>query len=193
VQRVTFDVSMDALAQHLGCSQSSASRRLTNPAAATVVGLSEIASVLGLELSIGLHPIGDPIRDSGQRAVGRRLSSVIGPAWRVTDEAPLPIAGDQRAWDKLLRLRDSEPLHLVGVDIESRIRDIQALVRRTRLREKDGRVDAILVVLGDTATNRRLADELREALGPDYATPPREILAALRDGRRLPGSGVILI
>lgn len=81
----------------------------------------------------------------------------------------------------------------MGVDIEARIRDVQALVRRTRLRERDGGVDQILIVLSDSATNRRLVDELRAALGPSYATSPRAILKALREGRPLPGSGVLLV
>jgi hypothetical protein len=71
--------------------------------------------------------------------------------------------------------------------------DLQAIVRRTRLRERDGQVDHILIVLADTAHNRRLIDDLRAALGPAYATPPRAILRALRAGRQLIGSGVVLL
>jgi hypothetical protein len=85
------------------------------------------------------------------------------------------------------------PHYLVGVDIETRIRDVQALTRRTRGRERDGEVDAILIVLSDSATNRRLVGDLREALGDEYKSSPREILAALRAGARLPGSGVVII
>jgi hypothetical protein len=114
-------------------------------------------------------------------------------AWSISDEAPMPIIGDQRAWDKLLRLRHSQPPYLVGVDIETRVRDIQALTRRTRLRERDGGVDEILIVLSDSAHNRRLVDDLRQSLGAAYATSPRAILRALRSGERLVGSGVVLI
>lgn len=85
------------------------------------------------------------------------------------------------------------PRYLVGVDIESRVWDVQSIVRRTRARERDGQVDRILIVLADTAHNRRVADELRRALGPDYATGARRLLRALRAGERLAGSGVILI
>jgi hypothetical protein len=48
-------------------------------------------------------------------------------------------------------------------------------------------------VLAATRTNRELVDELREALGPAYATPQRVILSALRAGQSLPGSGVVLV
>lgn len=157
-----------------------------------IVRLSVIASVLGYEVSVGLHPIGDPVRDMGQLACGRRFEGSLSDRWRVTDEALLPGQGEQRAWDKLLELVDTAPRYLVGVDIESRVWDLQAIVRRTRLRERDGKVDHILIVLADTAHNRRIAEELRSALGPDYQTGARSILGSLRRGERLAGSGVVL-
>jgi transcriptional regulator with XRE-family HTH domain len=159
----------------------------------TVVRMSEIASVLGYEVSVGLHPTGDPVRDKGQLACGRRFDAVLSDRWRVTDETLLPGAGEQRSWDKLLRLVDATPRYLVGADIESRAWDVQAIVRRTRARERDGQVDHILIVLADTAHNRRIVDELRAGLGPDYATGSRRLLRALRMGERLIGSGVVLI
>jgi hypothetical protein len=159
----------------------------------TVVRLSEMASVLGLELSVGLHPLGDPIRDKGHQALGRRFDAIPARAWRSTSETLLPNPGDQRSWDRLLRLTTSVERHLVGVDLETRIRDIQALVRRTRQRERDGGVDKILLVLSDSATNRSLVDQLRDALGAEYHTSPRAVLACLRRGEPLLGSGVILV
>jgi transcriptional regulator with XRE-family HTH domain len=159
----------------------------------TVERLSEIASVVGYELAVNLYPVGDPLRDKGQLACGRRFEAMLADVWRVTDETLLPGAGEQRAWDKLLRLVGASPPYLVGVDIETRIRDVQALTRRTRERERDGQVDAILIVLADTATNRRLADELRASLGDAYRTAPRAIMRGLRSGERLVGSGVVLV
>jgi hypothetical protein len=158
-----------------------------------VIEPSQVASVLGYEMSVGLHPVGDPVRDKGQIAIAKRFDGLLSDAWKVADEALLPGAGELRAWDKLLRLVGANPRHLVGVDIETRIRDQQALVRRTRQRERDGLVDAILIVLSDSATNRRLVGGLRQSLGPDYAASPRQILGGLRSGQRLVGSGVVLI
>ena len=105
----------------------------------------------------------------------------------------LPGAGEQRAWDKLLRLIGAGPTYLVGADIETRVWDVQALVRRTRGRERDGRVDHVLVVFADTAHNRTVADELRDALGREFDTSARTSLRALRSGERLVGSGVISV
>ena len=192
--RVTAGVGQSAVATALGTSQANYWRiEAGQVAAISVERLAEMASVLGLELSMGLHPIGETVRDKGQLALARRFESPLSPRWRVTSETLLPMPGDLRAWDKLLRLRDEVPPHLVGVDLETRIHDMQALVRRTRLRERDGQVDVILLVLSDSATNRRLVDELRTMLGPSYATSSRSLLGALRRGVRLGGSGVILI
>ena len=54
-------------------------------------------------------------------------------------------------------------------------------------------MDAIVLVLADTRSNRSLLPELLEALGPEFATSPRAVLKALREGRPVPGSAVILL
>ena len=113
----------------------------------------------------------------------------VHPTYARTREALLPNVGDLRSWDILLRLGSV----LIGVEIETRIRDIQALVRRVRERERDGGVDHLLLVLSDTSHNRQLAGDLRDALGTRFATPPRLILAALRAGTAVPGSGLLLL
>jgi hypothetical protein len=81
----------------------------------------------------------------------------------------------------------------VGVEAETRVRDVQALTRRVRERERDGGADHVLLVLSDTAHNRRLAAQVREALGERFATSPAAVLAALRAGRPVPGSAVIVM
>jgi transcriptional regulator with XRE-family HTH domain len=194
VARRTAHLSQRTLANASGLSSSAVGRLLAGEIEDPgVIRLSELASVLGYELSVGLHPIGDAVRDKAQLAIGKRFQALLSQAWRVTDEMLLPGEGERRAWDKMLRLPDTQPRQLVGVDIESRVYDVQAIVRRTRGRERDGHVDAILLVLADTTHNRSVVDELRSALGPAYATSPRALLGALREGRPLPGSGVILV
>ena len=155
-----------------------------------VVRLCEVASVLGFEVSVGLHPAGPALRDKGHRALAGRLKAVLGDGWQVAgEEVPFPMPGDPRHWDLLLRRLDQ----IVGGECETRIRDEQELVRRMRGRERDGGVDEILLVLSDSAHNRRLVESLRAALGERYLTSPRKLLAALRRGERLAGSGVVLL
>jgi hypothetical protein len=173
----------------LGCAQSEYWRFENGEVSCDLVRLAEVAAILGLDLSVSFHPAGEPIRDKGQQALTRRFRRLLASAWHVAAEMSLPMPGDPRVWDLLLRLAD----HVVGVEAETRVRDVQALVRRIRARERDGGTDAVLLVLSDSAHNRTLVGDLREALGVDFATPPRALLAALREGRPLPGSGVILL
>lgn len=190
-QRISLGVSQRTLAAQLGCSQSEYSRfeLAANPGAVGAVRLTEVAALLGLDLSLGLHPAGDPLRDKGHQALIARFRAILSPRFHVRAEVPFPATGDPRVWDLSVRLDD----FLVGVEAETRIRDLQALVRRMRQCERDGGVDEILLILSDSAVNRRHVGDLRLALGDNFATPSRELLRALRQGQRLAGSGVLLI
>jgi len=148
-----------------------------------------VASVLGLEITVGVHPIGDGLRDKGHEALLKRFAAGIHPSFRKTREVPFPNSFDRRSWDMVLKL----DRQLVGVEAETRIRDIQQLVRRVRQRERDGGVDEILIVLANSAHNRTLVADLRSALGDRYSMSPVAVRRALRDGHAVPGSGVILV
>jgi transcriptional regulator with XRE-family HTH domain len=191
VARQNAGVSQRALAAELGWTQSEVNRLeqfrfMTVP----IPRLCEIGAVLGLDLGAGWHPVGDAVRDKGHQAARRRFAlNIASPPYVLTHEAPFPNLGDLRSWDMLLRLDDQR----VGVELETRMRDVQACVRRIRARQRSGGVDVIILVLADTAHNRRMIDELREALGPSFATSPSAITAALKAGKPVPGSGVVLV
>jgi hypothetical protein len=148
-----------------------------------------VASVLGLETSLTLHRIGPAIRDKGHEALIGRLVRMLSPAWHIVREVPFPNPGDPRWWDLLLRL----PGFRLGVEAETRIRDMQELVRRMRERSGDGGADELLLMLSDSAHNRQLVASLRDALGDRFKTPAGEVLPALRAGTPLHGSAVILL
>ncbi|MEP7158110.1 MAG: helix-turn-helix transcriptional regulator [Chloroflexota bacterium] len=190
VARVTANVSQRTMARRLGWSHVRYGRFERNATReVSIQNLAAVASLLGLELSAGLHKADDSIRDAGHQALVRRFRALLAPAWQVIAEMPLPGTGDRRSWDLGLRLVAQR----VGVEAETAIRDVQRLVRHTRDREADGGMDEVVLLLADTRRNRRLLPELLEALGDRFQTPPRPVLKALREGRPLPGSGVILV
>jgi transcriptional regulator with XRE-family HTH domain len=188
--RVGADISQRAMAASLGWSQTRYWRfENEETEGPSIVEISTVASLLGRELSTSLFEIGDSVVDRGHQELIARFRTLLSPQIGVVAEVPLPVPGDRRSWDLLLRLDDQ----LIGVEAETRIRDIQANVRRIRGRERDGGVDEIVIVLSDTRRNGDLVAELRLALGSRFSTSPRTLLSALRSGRRLPGSGLVLV
>jgi transcriptional regulator with XRE-family HTH domain len=188
--RLAEGISQRAMATSLKWSQSRYSefeRDLLEP---TVVDIARAAALLGLRPSLALHQDGEPLHDTGQLKLIARFTALLAPAWLVKIEAPFPTLGDLRSWDVLIRLGTA---YRAGVEAETRLRDMQRLVRRIRQRELHGGVDHILLVLSDSRYNRPHADELRVALGQHYATPTQTLTGALRAGEPLPGSGVLLL
>jgi transcriptional regulator with XRE-family HTH domain len=187
---LTLGLSQAAIATAVGWSQQHYSRferdRLDDLG---LVQLSTLASVLGLEPSVTLYPTGLALRDKGHEALISRLLRVLSPSWHVSREVLFPNPGDPRSWDLLLRLPDFR----LGVEAETRIRDLQALVRRLHERDRDGGAAAMLLVLSDSAHNRRAVADLRLTLGRDYASPATDAMKALRQGVPLQGSAVILL
>jgi hypothetical protein len=94
---------------------------------------------------------------------------------------PIPIHGDRRAWDA------------IAVEAETRLRDIQALERRIALKQRDGGVDVVILLVNDTAANRRVLAAHREALRARFPLDGRAILAALRAGRAPQDSGIVVL
>jgi transcriptional regulator with XRE-family HTH domain len=190
--RIVAGLSQEECARQLGLSQSYISKLEVNGFDdLSLIRASELAALFGLEPSLTLHVAGAPLRDKGHEALLGRFMARLAPEWIVTREAPFPTPSDPRWWDALLRLANER--YVLGVEAETRLRDMQAQVRRIHGRQRDGGADHVLVILSDSAHNRALAGDFRTALGPEFATQPREILRAMAAGTPLPGSGVILL
>jgi transcriptional regulator with XRE-family HTH domain len=188
--RVTGGLSQKAMARGLGWSQQNYSRfELDQLASVTLIDVCVAASVLGLEPTLTFHRIGPALRDKGHEALIGRLLRLLSPAWKVAREVPFPNPGDPRWWDLILRIPDFR----LGVEAETRIRDMQALIRRMKERARDGGADALLLVLSDSQHNRGLVSDLRGGLGEDFGERQSVVVQALRSGARLARCGIILI
>jgi len=153
----------------------------------TYEDVAALGAVVGLEVRLRSYPAGDPIRDAGQARLLRRLKARLHPGLRWATEVPLPIPGDLRAWDALIRGPDWR----LAVEAETVLDDIQALERRLALKRRDGGVDHVILLVADTRRNRRALASARAAFA-DLPMRTREILAALRDGSD-PGQSWIVI
>jgi transcriptional regulator with XRE-family HTH domain len=145
---------------------------------------------VGLALSLGLHPTGEPIRDAAQLALLVRFEERLAPPLVLHREVPLPIPGDLRAWDGRIRAAG----RTASIEAETRIHDAQALARRIALKTRDDPdTGVVILVVNQTAHNRRVLAEHREALRAQLPLDGAAILQALRAGRIPAASGIVLL
>jgi hypothetical protein len=158
----------------------------------SVLDASRTAGVLGLELVMRLYPGGTPLRDAGHVDRLRRILKHVRTPLRYRIDVPLPQRPDQpmeqRGWDAMLYGRARR----TGIELEMRLRDAQATIRRHGMKLRDDPVDGFLLVLADTRTNRRVYASNAD-LWPDL---PRlrtsRVLAGLEAGEH-PPSGIVFI
>lgn len=145
-----------------------------------------MGTAVGLDVRLRAYLAGDPIRDAGQQRLLERLRPRVSVilAWRT--EVPLPIEGDRRAWDAVIR----GARWLAGVEAETVLDDIQALERRIALKQRDGGVDHVLLLVADTRRNRRALAAAPHAFA-GFSRDARSILRALESGRD-PGCSAIV-
>jgi HTH-type transcriptional regulator / antitoxin HipB len=138
--------------------------------------LAVVLAVVGLDLSARAFPGGAPLRDAGQRNVLGRFKALLptDAPWRT--EVPVPIPGDQRAWDAQTRLWGLR----VGVEAETAPTDFQALERRMMLKARDSGIERVILVLADSKRNRALLRSEGDRLRASFPLQGRAALEALR-------------
>ncbi len=162
---------------------------------AGIVQLSELFAVVGLELSARAFPSGDTIRDRPQLALLERFRTRLGVPLplryevAVIDRTMLSAARvDLRAWDAVITLGGKA----VALEAESRVGDVQALLRRLELKRRDGAVDRLLLLLNNTAHHRALLAEHGPTFRAQFPGSARAVMRALRSGL-VPSEDAILI
>lgn len=156
--RLNAGLSQDEVSAAAGISRPKYGRieRGRSPQVA-VASVARVAAALGLEVSLRLYPIGDPVRDAGHAALLERLRLRCHATLRWRTEVPLPRAGDLRAWDAMIS-GFPMPVGREGVrgavEAETRPIDVQALDRKLALKERDGGAHWLILLLADTRHNR---------------------------------------
>jgi transcriptional regulator with XRE-family HTH domain len=187
--RMGAGLSQAELGRTLGVSRAAVARWESGRyVATTVVDLARALRLLGHELRFTTYPVGSPLRDAGHlKLINRVLSHVAAPLRYQTD-APLPNPGDMRAWDILLAVD-----HLrVAIEVETVLRDLQELVRRISTKRRDGGVDGLILVLGNTQRNRDALPQLLRLL-PDYPRIPAAQFFRTLEAGELPPDAIVLI
>jgi hypothetical protein len=153
-----------------------------------VVLLASMAACVGLDLRLRAYPSGDPIRDAGTQRLLERLRVRLHPnlAWRT--EVVLPIVGDLRAWDAMIRGIEWR----LAVEAETVLDDIQAVERKLALKQRDGGIDHVILLVADTPRNRRALAAAPGAFAM-FSRDSRAILRALGEGRDPGTSGIVIL
>lgn len=138
---------------------------------------SRVAMAVGLDLQVQCFPAGGQLRDAAHVALIRRFLARVSGAIPRTLEAPIG-PGDLRAWDVLLQVGSVR----IAVAAETRLRDLQALVRRENQKLLDGHVDLLILLVADTRHNRATLAEFGDVIAQQFPLGTRQVMAALRRG-----------
>jgi transcriptional regulator with XRE-family HTH domain len=156
---------------------------------ASVQRFAELFALVGQELAARGYPVGPPIRDRGQVGLLTRFRARVRGEWLWRFEVPSGGAGDLRAWDAVLTHGQAR----VAVEAETRLGDIQALMRRIEIKCRDSGMDRVLLVVADTRSNRAAVAAAGAILESRFRMSATAAWAALRLGRDPGGSAILLV
>ncbi|MEP7158997.1 MAG: helix-turn-helix transcriptional regulator [Chloroflexota bacterium] len=155
----------------------------------SVLTLARLCAVLGLDFAAKAYPGGNPIRDAHHNRLLTRFRERLHPSLGWAVEVPLPNPGDQRAWDAMIRGEGWR----YGVECELNPIDGQAILRRLALKQKEGMVDGLILLLTDTRQARLFRREFAEALRAAFPAGGTVALVRLGSGKDPGGSAMITL
>ena len=156
----------------------------------SIVLAGRLCGVVGLDLSVRTYAGPMRLRDRAQLPMLHRFSTRLGDPWRWRHEVTLPVVGDQRAWDAVGKHRETGLQ--VWVEAESRIHDVQSLLRRLELKRRDGGAGRLVLLVNDTRANRDALRAAAETFATAFPAAPRSAIAELLKGCD-PGDDVLLV
>ena len=154
--------------------------------------LARVGAAVGLDVTVRAYPGPDPVLEAGQVALLGRLRERLHPGLGFRTEVPLPIPGDQRAWDGFID-RLSGMAKNLPVEADTRLVDGQGQLRRVMLKLRDSGLEHVLLLLADTRTNRHAVAATSATIAPDFPVSPRRALAALAVREHPGGSALVLL
>lgn len=154
----------------------------------THLELATFAAVVGLRYSGRLYVGTVRLRDASQlEMINGYRSLAAGWGWSCRTEDPLPITADLRAFDLMLRALGAKVAH----EFISRLHDVQAQVRPILLKQRDAGIGSVVLVVKDSAENRRAVAEAGPTLRDIFPLGSRAVLGALRAGRDPGANGIV--
>ena len=191
--RLDRNLSYASIGQAIGLDRAQVARifRGRSPSV-SVIRVAQLLSVVGFELGARAYPGGPPIRDAAQLSLISRFRRELHGSLTWRGEVPvieIPGSGDRRAWDGAVLGADRS----IRVEAETRPRDVQALVRRIALKQRDAQVECVILVLTDSRLNRELVRSAEPDLRSLFPEAPRVALRSLRAGRAPRQNAMLLL
>jgi transcriptional regulator with XRE-family HTH domain len=155
----------------------------------SVVSLAEHAAAVGLRVSLGMYPAGGAVRDAAQLRYINRFLGRVSDAFLRELEAVVPVPGDLRAVDIVLRATGC----LIAVEVITRLHDIQAQLRTALTKARDIGATRLMIVVASTHANRRALGEARSALATAWDLDTRRVMGQLATGRQPDRNAIVLI
>lgn len=155
----------------------------------TIVQASELLASVGQELSVRAYPTGRPLRDVPQLQLLARLRGRVHPSLGWHAEVPVTGPPDLRAWDVVL----SGQTWRRPVEAESRLGDFQALERRITLKQRDGHMEHVILLVAKTRHNRTALRSLGAAVLSQFPFPGERALELLAAGFAPEASTIVLL
>jgi transcriptional regulator with XRE-family HTH domain len=177
------------VATAIGSSQAEVSRRERGHTPG--LGIDRLlvhGAAVGMRVSVKLWPAGGAIRDAAQARYIAAFVSRIGRPWDVRLEATIPIPGDLRAIDVLLR----SAAGAVAVEVITRLSDLQAQIRAAQLKARDAAAVRLVIVVAATHANRSAIAASRATIVATFDLDARQVLIDLAAGRIPPRDALIL-
>ena len=103
----------------------------------------------------------------------------------------LPTATDRwerRAWDAILFGHGKR----TAIELEMRVRDVQAMRRRVDLKRRDDPTQSFLLLIADTRSNRQVLAEFADLFADLPRLRPSVVYGALASGQH-PPTGLLLV
>lgn len=154
----------------------------------TIELAAKMAAVLGLQLSVTLHPDGSPVRDAAHVALLARFRARLAPGMRWRTEVPIPIDGDRRSVDAVVENLAVRAM----IEAETRIDDVQGLERRVNAKQRDLGIARVILLVADTRHNRTIVANI-PAIRTRFPVSTRACLSALGRGRDPGGDALVFL
>lgn len=188
--RTDRGLSLNVIGQAVGMSESQVSRIERGLVEhVSVRDLARLNAVVGLDLSLKSYPSGQPIRDVAHVELLNDFRRQLHRSLRWAVEVPLPIPGDRRSWDGLISAEGWR----YGVEAETAPRDSQSVARRVQLKQRDGQISGVLLVLRRTVQTRRFLAAAEGHLRDLFPVDGVRALERLRAGVDPDGNAIIVL